>query len=381
MRKELRKVLTILTVLLVVTLTAFGQGKGKVSNEAEEPTAGNNLSYPVVWADANYTKALRGTPGMLPITNGAWWWWWGVIPGGEGAEDVPLSCAPDPDNNAFCDDGIIGTTTGGIPGEGYPADALRKVYLQKDLGNTWQAETHTVPEGASIVIDWIDWSDSLEAKDWSLSSQVRVEHVLYSVAKGGLQYFMRHTSGWGTDEVHGISVDPVWGTIDLFYHNDLPTLYSACARLTIQSLNVSRDDPLVETLTWDPVSHQWVGSVIKAPIFNDAVYEAADGPGYYNAEINVKGKIIYGYTWNVKNLNQGVADYRITFSFDSVGCTAPDNTLITPATQIILPEEGVVAEEEPDLGGGVAVLRPEYNLTYMDVRIGSQKGGGGSKKK
>ncbi len=49
------------------------------------------------------------------------------------------------------------------------------------------------------------------------------------------------------------------------------------------------------------------------PDFNKRVYEEGDGPGYYNAEINVKGRIIYGYTWNVRQLNEGAGDYRHHF--------------------------------------------------------------------
>ena len=378
MKGQLRITTTILALMLVVSFTAFGQGQGndKKGGGGSEPTAGNNLSYPVLWADENYTKVLRGTPGLAPTTTGAWWWWWGVIEGGEGTTDVPLSCAPDPDNNAYCDDGIIGMATGSVPGDGYPADALRKAYLQKDFGNTWQAETLLTLAGDDVNIDWIDWGDDLESIDWTLRSQVRIEHVLYAAVLTPMtEYVMRHTSGWGIDEVHGLSVDPNGPTVETI-DNYLPTIYSACARMTIQRLTVTRDDPSLDALVWDPTTHQWTGLGINAPIFNSAVYEAGDGPGYYSAEVNVKGKLIYGFTWNVRKLNQGAADYRVTFSFDSVGCPAADNTFITAGTQILLPEEEEAALEEEPGGGGVGVLRPELNLTYMDVRIGTKKGGG-----
>ena len=52
--------------------------------------------------------------------------------------------------------------------------------------------------------------------------------------------------------------------------------------------------------------------LVSLPIFNKAVYEALDGPGFYSAEINVKGKVIYGYTWKVRTLNQGTGYYRLT---------------------------------------------------------------------
>ena len=39
----------------------------------------------------------------------------------------------------------------------------------------------------------------------------------------------------------------------------------------------------------------------------------------YSAEINVKGKVIYGYNWNTRVLSDGPGYYRITFSMDGNG--------------------------------------------------------------
>jgi hypothetical protein len=121
------------------------------------------------------------------------------------------------------------------------------------------------------------------------------------------------------------------------------------------------------------------------------VYEGGDGPGYYSAEINVKGKVIYGYTWNVRRLHDdtpvppdtspnAAGDYRITFSFDAeCGTDVLLNTFfVDGVTQILQPAEEVAALEEEGEepgGGAVGVLVPydqltgAGNLTYMDVRI------------
>lgn len=40
-------------------------------------TAGNNLSFPVIWAEG-VAKVLPGTPGMTPILLGEWWYQWGT---------------------------------------------------------------------------------------------------------------------------------------------------------------------------------------------------------------------------------------------------------------------------------------------------------------
>ena len=86
---------------------------------------------------------------------------------------------------------------------------------------------------------WIDWGDSLESVDWYTRSQVRTEVVLFqNLETPMLEYEMRHTSGWGIDEVHGMAAS--------LEDEPLPTrqqatVYSPCARLTIQKL-MSRDD-------------------------------------------------------------------------------------------------------------------------------------------
>ena len=79
--------LTLLLFIVALPLAAKGPPGGE--------TAGNNLSYPVIWAEG-ITKILPGTPEMDPVLTGEWWYWWGT----EGTDPnvYPLSCAPDPDD-------------------------------------------------------------------------------------------------------------------------------------------------------------------------------------------------------------------------------------------------------------------------------------------
>ena len=130
-------------------------------------------------------------------------------------------------------------------------------------------------------------------------------------------------------------------------------------------------------LTWDASAHAWIGSEVLSPVFNKAVWEAADGPSYYNAEINVKGKMIYGYTWDVKKQNNGAGIYRITFSFDGTAPASTLNTYFDSNTQVLLPVEVALASEET--GGGTAYIDVANNLTYIDVVILPGKGGGSNK--
>lgn len=375
-----------------ILVAAPGGVKGKPGGG--EDSAGNNLSFPVIWAEG-VEKPLRGEVGMEPLLQGAWWYWWGTE--GTDPDVVPLSCPPDPDDQTLCVDG-------NPPGTGWV-----KAYLQKDLNNVWQAGSAN--GSASLVyVDWIDWGDNLESVDWYTRSQVRTEVVLFKdldPATPMTEYEMRHVDGWGINEVHGLAYDPYDQEV-LEGPGVQATIYSPCARLTIQKLLVEREDPSLANLTWVP-EMGWMGAdLIKEPIFNMAVHEAGDGPGYYSAEINVKGRIIYGYTWNVRRLNDmeevppytvptAAGDYRITFSFDEAcgGVSLVSlNTSLAQAEIIVPTEEELEAAEEvaattpgypaiqeaddgSDTGGAVAVLDTVNNLTYIDVRINERSAGKG----
>jgi len=329
-------------------------------------TVGNNLSYPVIWAD-NVAKDLNGNMGDHNVS-GEWWFVWGEDPIDPQAEI--FSCKPDA-SGEFCEDGSQ-------PGDGL--STVYKAYVQKDALNEWQA-TSILPE-AQVFVDSIDWGDNLESIDWGLKSKVRTEVVLLKDLKDPVtEYAMRHVSGWGTDEVHGQQTDngePVFGP------GTRATVYSDNARFTIQKLIPESLEGLEGSLIWDEENNWWTEvnpaeDIVNDPIFTDAV-GAEDGPDFYNAEVNVKGKIIYGYTWNVKDLNQGLGYYRLTFSFDN---HANLNTFFNEETGIIGQNVIVIAAEEEESGGGVANVVPESNLTYMDVLIkeNDRGNGGGGKGK
>ena len=407
--------------LAVLCLTVFGAalssakgpgGGGGGGGGGGKPTpesGSNNLSYPVIWAEG-VTKTLPGTAGMDPNLNGVWWYQWGT--NGVDPDVTPASCPPDPDESnpllnqaglPLCDDGVLGTVdldlVAGTPEADNPLD-LAKAFVQKDANNVWQAGSDDW-SATPVDVHWIDWGDNLESVDWYTRSQVRTEVVLFQdLDEPMLEYEMRHTSGWGIDEVHGLAADPD-GTV-LVGPGTRATIYSHCARLTIQKLLVDRDDPLLADLVWLP-GEGWTepegyeDELINPHIFNGSVHEGGDGPGYYSAEINVKGRIIYGYTWNVRQLNDGAGDYRITFSFDeSCGAAALNTYFVNEVTEIIVPLEedlAAAAAEEGDDGespggGATGVLVPaEFdedgfliggNLTYMDVRILERGGGGGA---
>ncbi len=369
--------------------------KGKPNPTTE---AGNNLSYPVIWSDG-VTKTLPGTMGETKLT-GEWWYQWGT--NGIDPDIFPASCLPDPDENdttlnpealPYCNDNQDTSLTivAGEPLADNPLP-LARAYLQKDPNNLWQAASADW-SASPVNIHWVDWGDNLESVDWYTRSQVRTEVVLFQdLSEPMLEYEMRHTDGWGIDEVHGLATDlngnPFFGA------GDRATVYSHCARLTIQKLLVDKNDPLLDSLVWVP-GEGWtepndtIGDIINDHIFNGSVHEGGDGPGYYSAEINVKGRIIYGYTWNVRQLNDltptAAGIYRITFSFDEDSGVELNTFFVEGTTEILYPLEAEVeaaiieaeSEDSGDEGGGTAVIDYENNLTYIDVTI-LERGGGGS---
>lgn len=343
----------------------------KISFERRaKPTveAGNNLSFPVIWSD-NTTITIPGTYGMEPILEGKWWYVWGQDP--VDPQSIIYSCEPDLDNPGFCLSGVE-------PGE----DAV-KAYLQKDPMNIWQAGNLTgtqMPDGGQV--DLIDWGDNLESVAWNTKSQIRTEVVLYKTGVTMVEYPMKHVSGWGTDEVHGMATDLEGNVLYDLAPGDIATVFTDNARLTIQKLSVPKSEigendlQWVEGVGWTEVDPEM--NLINDAIFNYAIWQG----GPYSAEVNVKGKIIYGYTWNVRKNNDGGGDYRITFSFDDRNL----NTSISNAEIIYLAEEEEITMEtvtEASSGpgeGGTAVLVPEENLTYIDITIterNQSKGGGG----
>ena len=139
-----------------------------VTSAVKSTTAGNNLSFPVIWSDG-FEKELREPPVYgEAFLEGEWWHVWAEDP----AEptDPIFSCMPQINDNTLCEDGSI-------PGDG--VSELYRAYIQKDVSNVWQA--HNLNATSPLYVDLIDWGDNLESIDWSIKSQIRTEIVLYEI--------------------------------------------------------------------------------------------------------------------------------------------------------------------------------------------------------
>ena len=309
----------------------------------EDGEGGNNLSFPVIWGEAESAMSLRGVYGA-PVFAGATWL--------------------DPDD-------------------------LTVWYPQQDPLNEWQAGNVVAGDltgGSPLDISLIDWGDNLEARPWTLNSVVRCETVLYQLLDEPMTAFiMKNLYGHGTDEM--------WGTTGDTYDSYEATLFTGCARFTIQKLDAEGAE-----VTWSPSLKAWTGEVAE-PVFNGMIGEGGEGPGSYSAEINIPGKVIYGYNWFVRNANQGAGVYRLTFSLDP-SCAA--GVAFGPGTEIVnFGEEetkkggkggkggkGSSSDGEPSDGsdaggppvGGRVGLDHSYNITWIDVTIQAKGGKGGGKR-
>lgn len=326
-------------------LAAPGGVPGKPGGGEE---TGNNLSTPVVWSDG-VTKALR-------------------------------EYNDDPTASLF--EGLTSACTD-FPGE--------TCYQQKDPLNIWQAESWDAtgsttsygnPVGAisGFMVDEVDWGDNLEARDWNVNSIVRLETVLWQNLGGVGNHALPTMTSYEMSYLFGQGPSEMWGTTTLAYAGNEATVYSDCARLTIQKIaELGEETPALE---WDPLNTKWG----DAPTFyNSAVWQATAGSDFFSAEINIPGRVIYGYGWNVRKLGDADGIYRLTFSLDGSfedgqQCGATTLNTWLDAAVIREPTEEALAlfAEEGETGGGTAVVDAANNLSYIDVRILPRSGGGGT---
>jgi hypothetical protein len=300
-------------------------------------------------------------------------------------------------------DGYILLDPPGKKSNGAKADVI---YLQQQENNIWQAESlNATAENLEVHVDLINWGDNLEAVSWNEYSVLRTEVVLFQNLSKNTDF--PPMQGFKMDWLFGRGMGELWGTNTKMYDSDIATVYSGCARWTIQKLDDS-DYEIENTgdikgnlsLDWNATIGEWEGDISET-YFNGAVWDAGDGPGNYSAEINVGGKVIYGYNWFVRDIDNAPGFYRLTFSLDSLNCPVTLNTFFTGDTlieefEIVEEVTGVTVADEIDstgdgtgdnsedndpndgevsnnpgnlIPGGIARINSTNNLTYMDIQI------------
>ena len=105
--------------------------KSSNAKSSDGESAGNNLSYPVIWSDG-VSLALRGDRALPPKLDGEWWYVWGDDP--IDPQALLFSCQPNPANTAECLDG----STPGDGGEFWKAFVQCKLFWASS-GPFWEA--------------------------------------------------------------------------------------------------------------------------------------------------------------------------------------------------------------------------------------------------
>ncbi len=325
----MRSLLYLALSLSLLTLTACDtvdsseeavRADGLVTANAHVPgeeEIGNNLSFPVIWSDM-VPLALRGTYKY-----------------------------PQLDGRSFDADG-------------------EQWYVQHDPLSEWQAESAfpVDPRGSrwgrrGFVVSAVDWGDNLEARDWTYGRPVRVEVALYKVLDAPM---WGYTMKAEDPTAHG--QNEVWGTNGVMYPTDTSLVYSAAAQLVIQKLDKSRDDPSL-AMQW--TGDRWTGDV-GDPVFSQGIWDAVESG--FKTEVNVQGRVIYGFNWRPAQGGQGEGDYRITFVLQRESPVRL-NTFFDGQTTVVVSDEHLTlpaVEIAPGEGGVPSVLWTK-NLTYIDVRL------------
>lgn len=252
--RKLMNLFVVLVVLVSIVPLGITLAKGKPPVEST-----NNLSFPVIWSEG-VKMTVAGT--MLNATL-----------------NVPYDITKD---GIITDADMLtcGTT-------------MAYAYAQKTVGNTWQAENIT--SIAPVIVNEIDWGDSLESVDMKVGRPIRVELTLYKLLDTPLTgYSMAMLANPSSpDEVQGACATTNPGTNEtaLTYPSLEATVYSPYGKIVIQKITGPN-------LVWSGT--YWTGDA-GTPINVS-----------FAGELNVGGKVIYGLSTGGWKPTE-IGDYRITF--------------------------------------------------------------------
>jgi hypothetical protein len=397
-------------LVLAVSATALAAGPGSGGGGGGGGSGGkpavetsNNLSYPIIELTSGGAVGTIG-PASTSVAPGAF------------PTNFAYGC-PDTDPLAEYPNKSCVSSTGTF----YAKDSteckaictdptkIERMYKQKVPGQIWKSEVDGLR--ASEFAAYVDWGDALESRTSAATSVVRVEtmpFILQSDPLVTMQGFeMWHVFGTGKTEMWGARVtDPIDDAVPQHYNYDttFAIIHTGNARLNLAKLsNDAVTCPAVPSTygaspydgLFDPLS----GTPELAPVWNsssrtwDQALANATFDMVYSAELNIQGKYVYGYNWNLKNfvMPAGITKagwWRLTFYASDVNFL--DETIIgapaVPASIPALPLAVVAAAGEIEPAAEtvgrlyVATARdaPD-NLTFIDVCISAAKGGGSRK--
>lgn len=337
-----------------------GGGGGGGGGHTEGP--GNNLSMPVIWAEPD---------GVRPELRGV-------------AEQCSLT---DPVLGEFTTQPLV------IPPEAtYVMVGGDPVFLQQEETNEWQAESVELASSGlpltaqgRLPLDFLDWGDNIEAKDWSTQQMVRVETRLLQDVSGIVDedpvdladpagmtgFLMKKVGGSQTTEMWGVvaeqvPVDPSvpdpatdpWRAVR--EQRTEAFAYTGGACLTVERI----DD--AQSVRWDPGTRSWTDDGAAR-----CVGDVLEGPDGYGAEVTVSGGVTYGYVWHARGALAGL--YRLTFSLKpGSGVDITDGTSLYAAESAESDGHSTSSHDSGSEGGqsrNQAVLLPDLDLSYIDVGL------------
>lgn len=335
----------LLIALLLVPANAQ-RGPGRPNPSQEEEGYGNNLSNPVVFAEG---IGLLGLP--VTFDGEKDYAATGFRP--TAAEMVDIDELPLFIDPPFCID----------------VDGSEVCAYPQQSESTWQADWLDATQVGQPNLVWteVDWSDNLVRQSWTTTSVVRVEVVLNALPEspeGTLPvvpmegYEMVYLLGQGQTELQGATGE----TFDY-----IPTVYSVCPRLRIYKLETDENGVPV--------------GVLEPPLHDYKIADnfGVDGPGGYSAEVNVAGKLIYGFNWMLRQdplPPDGVKEgwHRIVFSLEEQAAigdqTVPCNTVLGALNPGDVEGDNILFPPEIDENGW---------YSYIDVYIFPNRKGGKGK--
>lgn len=249
---------------------------------------GNNLSFPIVFADGYGITGLKlaGTwPGIGPFA---------TLP----TFDFNTGLRPLSTETLTSFPLLSSATAVSLGGT---------IYYPQATASTWQAEWRNNATGAQMEAI-VDWGDALLSKTYTSSSIVRIETTLKQdatiagVTDTMTAYRMALLSGSQTTELQGTDGTTI--------ASPTRNVFAINARLKIEKIAT--------------------GGGADTVVFDKAVYEgfgvSEEGGGgstvvstKYGAELNVAGSIVYGYNFRLSSVTgvpNKAGQYRITFSLD-----------------------------------------------------------------
>ncbi len=250
---------------------------------------GNNLSFPVVFADGYGITGVQITgtwPGAGPFTPAPTFDYnTGLRP----LSTETLATFPSYDSSTA-------VSLGGV------------TYYPQATASTWQAEWRNNAAGDTLDVI-VDWGDALLSKTYTASSIVRIETALKQdatvpgVTDTMTAYKMALLAGTQTTESQGTD-----GTT---YASATRSVFAINARLKIEKIATGGG---ADTVVFDKAVYEGFGATEGGTGGGGAPTSSA-----YVAELNVGGSIVYGYNFrlgSVTGIPNKTGQYRITFSLD-----------------------------------------------------------------